>query len=482
MSKVLLALLGILIAVASPVTAQRSSATTATQTAPPTVEPVDASFVPVVESKSPALVVVSAKRRNRDIRISLRNASDKNIYAFRMRYHKEGTAQLFQFTISDTKTMLAPGEVYVFDYPFSPESPWSRESLVFEAVLFQDGTGDGEKDKVKSLQDLFLTNMKELEHEIALLQVAIRSANVETAEGLRELQKKVSETPETSSVPMLNGLAGLTLPTWKGTTLRHIEEIEKKKQEGASVSIRDELVKVKESYSNTLKRYPGANTTTPDPTAVPSVESKSNALEVVGVTRRDPFLRVRVRNIGEKNISAFQMRYHKDGAAELISFVMSDAKTALVPGEVFPYDWTSSATSLLVNEPLIFEAVIFEDGTGDGDPETVINLQDLFSTNRKELEYDIATLQAALDSADVEMVDSLHKLLEKLAATPESLSVYMTSGPHNLTLPSWKHKTMGIVREIESKKRNEPNTSIRQELLRLKETYAGYLAKYPGKN
>jgi hypothetical protein len=236
---------------------QQSITNSSQASAPARAEPVDASFVPIVESNSQALEVVSVARRDPFIRIRLKNNSDKNIYAFRMRYHKAGAATLFSYLGSDTKTMLAPGEVYRYDWSYSPTSSLARESLVIEAVIFQDGTGDGEADKVKSLQDLFLTNMKEFEHEIALLQSALDLANVEMLDSLGDLQAKVSETPESLSVEMLKGLAGIMLPSWKETTMGMIREIDRKKREEPRTSIREELMKLKERYTKVLAKYPG---------------------------------------------------------------------------------------------------------------------------------------------------------------------------------------------------------------------------------
>lgn len=223
---------------------------------PQPVEPVDSSFVPAVESKSQALEVVSATRRDPFIRIRLKNNSDKNIYAFRMRYHKGGAAILHSFVMADTKTMVAPGEVYRYDWPFSPTSSLAREPLICEAVIFQDGSGDGESDKVKSLQDLFLTNMRELEYEIALLEAALNSPNIETVQGLLEFQNKVSETPETLNVAMLNGLGGIVLPSWKGNTMGMIRDIENRKREEPNTSIKEELLKLKERYLKYRAKYP----------------------------------------------------------------------------------------------------------------------------------------------------------------------------------------------------------------------------------
>ena len=75
-------------------------------------------------------------------------------------------------------------------------------------------------------------------------------------EGLRDLQAKVSETPETLSVAMLNGLAGIVLPSWKGNTMGMIREIERRKRDEPNTSIREELLKLKESYTKSLAKYP----------------------------------------------------------------------------------------------------------------------------------------------------------------------------------------------------------------------------------
>jgi hypothetical protein len=63
-------------------------------------------------------------------------------------------------------------------------------------VLFEDGTGDGEPDKVKSLQDVFRRNRKELEHVIAILTRAIDLPQIEDPTNLFAIQSKLSETPD----------------------------------------------------------------------------------------------------------------------------------------------------------------------------------------------------------------------------------------------------------------------------------------------
>jgi ribosomal protein L31E len=248
----------VVVACAAPVFAQQSGGRLTPQASTPELtQPVDEKFVPVVESKTQALEVLSVTRRDFFLRVRIKNVSDKNIYSFRMSYHKSGQSQLFSFVMSDTKTALAPGEVYKYDHSFIPESTLAREPLTFEAVLFEDGTGDGIPQKVKSLQDLFLANRKELEHVIALFRTAIKAPDIESMDGLQSLLGKVSETPEYSYGVDLSGLAGLTLASWKATAMHMIRDIVEKKLKDENVNIKAELTSILEGFNKALAKYPG---------------------------------------------------------------------------------------------------------------------------------------------------------------------------------------------------------------------------------
>lgn len=222
-------------------------------------EPVDASFVPHVESKTGALELVGAERSGHHIRIRLRNASEKSIYAFRMSYHKSGASVLFCFVLADSgRTAIAPGEVYKYDHLFYPDSTLAREPLVFEAVLFEDGTGDGDAKKVKSLHDLFLASRRELEHVTAVVREAAESPAVESRDGLPKLLHKLSMTPNYTYGVALEGMTGLTLPAWKETAMGLVRELEGRRAEGPGVNVREELIKITDRFVKTLSRYPGA--------------------------------------------------------------------------------------------------------------------------------------------------------------------------------------------------------------------------------
>jgi hypothetical protein len=223
---------------------------------PPAIEPVDATYVPPVDSKTQALEIVSVMRRESFVRVRVKNVSDKNIYSFRMAYYKSGQALLFSFVMADDKTALAPGEIYKYDYPFIYNSAFAREPLTFQAVLFEDGTGDGEPDKVKSLQDLFIASRKELEHVIAVLQTAIASSEVETVASLSTLLNTLSQVPNYSFGLELRGIAGISLPMWRETAMGRIRDIEQNKFKDPALSIREALVKTKDEFRRTLAKYP----------------------------------------------------------------------------------------------------------------------------------------------------------------------------------------------------------------------------------
>jgi hypothetical protein len=221
------------------------------------VEPIDSTFVPVVESKTEALQVVSVTRRGYQLRIRLKNTSDKNIYSFRMSYNKEGTSLFVSYIMGDGKQALAPGEVYKYDFQLVSNPVIARQPLTFQAVLFEDGTGDGETDKVKSLQDLFMANKRQLKSIIGLLEASIASPNVETFEVLEELEKQISGLPNYLDGLSLAGLAGLMLPSWKEGALYYIRDMKRLRQEGAEVKFQEELGKVIDRFNKTLARYPG---------------------------------------------------------------------------------------------------------------------------------------------------------------------------------------------------------------------------------
>ena len=245
--------------VAPPVLAQQQPSLGRADSAAPTPEPfqpVDAAFVPTVESKTQALQVLSVTRRDPYVLIKIKNVSDKKIYSFSMSYHRNGQALLFSFIMSDTRTALMPGEVYKYDYAFFPNSSLAREPLTFGAVLFEDGTGDGQPETVKTLQDLFLTNRKELEHVIALLQAASKSPRVETVDDLRGLLRKVSETPDYMYSAARSSMTGITLTLWKATAMHMIEDIAEKKLKDESVNIQNELTNVLEKFNKALAKYP----------------------------------------------------------------------------------------------------------------------------------------------------------------------------------------------------------------------------------
>lgn len=222
---------------------------------PTPFEPVDSSFVPEVTSKVDALQIVSVVRHDSFLRVKIRNVSAKDIYSFRMAYYKNGISMLFSFIFAE-RTFLAPGEVYKYEHDYLPNSPFAREPLTFEAVLFEDGTGDGVPDKVKSLQDIFLTNRKELEHVIATLQAAIDSSEVETSEGLLKLQSKLSQTPDYMYRLDMKGIAGITLSSWKATAMHMVNDIQQAKHAGSVESVRESLTRIKDDFNKSLAKYP----------------------------------------------------------------------------------------------------------------------------------------------------------------------------------------------------------------------------------
>jgi hypothetical protein len=235
---------------------QSGSLSPSTGPTPEPIEPVDASYVPPVESKVPTLELVSVVRQDPTLHIKLKNTSQKKIYSLRSSYHKSGQSLMMSFIGSDQKFYIAPSEVFDHDYPYISNSVFARQPITFEAVLFEDGTGDGLPDKVKSLQEVFLRNRRELEHVLSTLTVAIESPQIEAAANLVDLLDKLSLTPDYMYGTDLQGIAGLTLPSWKATAMGLVQEIERAKFQGSPESFRESLQKIKTRFEKSLAKYP----------------------------------------------------------------------------------------------------------------------------------------------------------------------------------------------------------------------------------
>jgi hypothetical protein len=223
--------------------------------APTPFEPVDASFIPTVEGRTEALKVLGVVRREIFLEIKLKNVGEKNICAFRMLYHRDGPSILYSFVGNEEKRSLTRGEIYKLDYPYASNFTLAREPLIFQAVLFEDGTGDGEADKVRSLQDLFRANQKELEYVIDALRTALKSPDLESTAHLEDLEATLARAPD-DPVDMA-GLAGATLISWKLTSLRLIQNILRAKVDDATVNVKAELEKIEKRFEKTLAGYPG---------------------------------------------------------------------------------------------------------------------------------------------------------------------------------------------------------------------------------
>ena len=222
---------------------------------PQPTEPVDAAFVPPIDSKVGSLELVSAVRESYSIQIKLKNVSEKNIYSIRYAYHVSGHWAMIAFIHRDDRTFLAPGEVLTYDYPYIPDTVFARQPVSFQAVLFQDGTGDGEPARVKGLQELFMRNRKELEHVIAILGEAIESPQVEVVFDSRLLDK-LSAIPDYMTGMDYQGFAGTGLTLWKATAMRHVQDAQDAKLRGETVSMRDALEKIVAEFKKTLAKYP----------------------------------------------------------------------------------------------------------------------------------------------------------------------------------------------------------------------------------
>ncbi|MDQ3907428.1 MAG: hypothetical protein M3268_03700 [Acidobacteriota bacterium] len=222
-----------------------------------TPAPVGPDFMPEVSSHVPSLELASVTRHDDDVSIVLKNVSDKKIYLMRMAYYRDGTALLFDRIISEGETSLInPGETYEYKHTIIANSILARQPLTFQAVVFEDGTGDGEIDKVESLQNMLRKSRGQLRSVLKFIKGALRAEGEEPAVVLRRLEGQLSALPNSLEGVDLRGLAGIVLPEWKMTADDHVKDLMQRLQEGKEINLGEELSKVKDDLEKSLSRFP----------------------------------------------------------------------------------------------------------------------------------------------------------------------------------------------------------------------------------
>lgn len=213
-----------------------------------------------------------------------------------------------------------------------------------------------------------------------------------------------------------------------------------------------------------LNRYTGAAQE-----LKPSIVNKTSALEIVSTAKvvmgdRD-VLKVTLKNISEKNIISYKYLVGQAGITNGYAF----SERLFAPGETreeyIPYDnlQTAATASPETETDLVFAAVWFEGGTGDGDPKFINRLRDEFAGIREQAGRILPLIRKARQDPEIQEAQVLSDLELQISqlsteddATSQSLDYKLGRSMANRQLASKvkelkenKNRTSGNNRKAE---------------------------------
>jgi len=153
-----------------------------------------------IENKTRSLIVESvkesgAKKDKNTTEISLRNNYDKSIAAYRVRVSENFNGKTEESAVERggliVGWVLGPNEIKVEKFFTNPEA---KTHLVIAAVLFEDGTGDGEIAELTRLQNIRAGVLLGFQKIVPILQNAVKmNESLSSDTAIQSLTEKIKQ-------------------------------------------------------------------------------------------------------------------------------------------------------------------------------------------------------------------------------------------------------------------------------------------------
>jgi hypothetical protein len=156
------------------------------------------------------------------------------------------------------------------------------------------------------------------------------------------------------------------------------------------------------------------------------VANKTSGFLVMNLNRTGADLfRLELKNTYKKTITAFRFSI---GPVQITEELAYNKKRTILPNTIFTKDYPTQLT--LGDDKLIILAVVFEDGTADGDSNTIREITEMHLGKQRAYEYFLGRVQLLLNSADTQSMEDLEKIRSEIANLPEErgMSGYMRRG------------------------------------------------------
>lgn len=198
--------------------------------------------------KTQALTVVNTTISGDQVKVTLKNVSNKNITGLQMSVNNDRCQVEFLDADEPDHQVLLPGAIYEQWFSLPPASETVEVSLL--AVVFEDKTSDGDSELIKEIKETRQGAKKLLIDFMPLLNSALNSSHTDSLSVADRLEAEFRALPSGNE----SGNIGLGEHKERDEILFEIQKLRRAKQRQAGIDIREALMSVKNRFDNKLTK------------------------------------------------------------------------------------------------------------------------------------------------------------------------------------------------------------------------------------
>ena len=167
----------------------------------------------------------------------------------------------------------------------------------------------------------------------------------------------------------------------------------------------------------------GLSKQNPIPTNSPHVANKTTSLEIINVTQQNALCVLTLRNISAKAINGYSIGRSNNSKLDVD---LTIGEKTIAPGEEFKESIPLSASQ---RPPVInVLAVLFTDGTGDGEAQVIAANQERRQGTKQQLTHILPLLRVSLTSSAPTELSTLKKQVAALSEEEDNVSPQLKNG------------------------------------------------------
>jgi hypothetical protein len=204
------------------------------------------------------------------------------------------------------------------------------------------------------------------------------------------------------------------------------------------------------------------------------VNNKTYAIEVLDSRVENGNFKITLKNRSNRNITSYEVSL---GGGKSAQTELLYTNEVIAPGQVFSDDYPVDDT--LIRDGFGIVAVIFEDGTGNGDARVIRQISDIRYGEKLQYQRSLPLLERAASVSDNSLPETLDQLPLQISS-PENqdsnLSPYVKSGIQNAK--NHLIQELQTVKEVARRQGNSKAKSKLLVLMRQKQTLIKNLSVY----